>query len=47
MRAGVTGRAGLVDAQQDGIAVAVDPHLANVLHVPGGVPLGPQFLAAA
>src|SRR6185295_8684340 len=43
----VAGRAGLVDDHQQCVAVAVEPHLAHVLDVPGGVALDPVVLAAA
>src|SRR5580658_6541785 len=37
----------LLDAQQQRVAVAVDPQLARVLDVPRGVALAPELLAAA
>src|SRR5512137_1810544 len=42
--AGVTGRTGLADAVEHGVAVAVDAHL---LHVAARVALPPELLAAA
>ena len=45
--AGVAGRARLVDDHQQRVAVAVEPHLAHVLDVPGGLALDPVLLAAA
>src|SRR3546814_1653222 len=43
----VTGDTVLVDAQQQRVAVAVDQHLLQHLHLPGGFALAPQRLARA
>src|SRR5919107_2174124 len=45
--AGVAGRALLVDEEQQRVAVAVQPHVADPLAVPGGLPLHPVLPAAA
>src|SRR6476619_2176461 len=46
-RAGVAGRADLVDAHEQGVAVAVECHGLHELGVPGGVALAPVLLPAA
>ena len=45
--AGVTGRSVLVDHEEDGVAVAVEPHLTHLLDVSGRLALDPVVLAAA
>ena len=47
VRAGVAGRAGLVDGEQHRVAVAVEPDLDDALGVAGGLALDPVLLARA
>jgi hypothetical protein len=43
---GVAGRAGLIHQHQQAIAVAIDPHLHQALHMARGFALGPERLRA-